>query len=303
MCEARELSQVIAAIQTLAIRGAPAIGVGAAIGLVVALQSATDADPERIRSALPEFAKQLANARPTAVNLAWAINRMVDRASTSVDDTLLQSLHDEADAILREDIAMCDAIGQHGLSLIPDGARVLTHCNAGALATAGIGTALAPIYAAHAAGRTVQVFADETRPLRQGARLTAWELQRAGISVTVLPDGAAASLLRDEEIDVVIVGADRIARNGDVANKVGTYSVALAAKANGVPFYVAAPWSTIDAHTAKGRDIEIEHRHASELGELPEGASVWNPAFDVTPHELITGYLTDRGFVSPPFHL
>jgi len=196
---------------------------------------------------------------------------------------------------------MCEAIGEHGVVLVPDGARVLTHCNAGSLATAGIGTALAPVYAAHARGRRVTVHADETRPLRQGARLTAWELQRAGIDVTVIPDSAAAALLRSGKIDVVIVGADRIAANGDVANKIGTYGLALAAAANAVPFYVAAPQSTIDPATPDGDAIVIELRNEVEMGELPSGVHAWNPAFDVTPRALITGYLTDRGFVEPPF--
>lgn len=301
--EERSLEAVIEAIRTLAIRGAPAIGVGAAIGLVVALESAAQGDGARARALLPDYAKRLANARPTAVNLAWAVRRLVTLASDAADHELLAVLRDEADAVLREDIAMCDAIGRHGLPLVLDGARVLTHCNAGALATAGIGTALAPIYAAHADGRRVQVFADETRPLRQGARLTAWELRRAGIDVTVLPDGAAASLLRTGDIDLVIVGADRIAANGDTANKVGTYGVALAAQAHHVPLYVAAPWSTIDPATPNGASIEIEHRAADELGELPAGASVYNPAFDVTPRSLITGFLTDRGLVQPPFRI
>jgi len=298
---ARTLDEVIDAIRTLAIRGAPAIGVGAAIGLTVALTRASGADGARARPLLAEFAPRLALARPTAVNLGWAVSRMLTRAAQHTDNQLLAALHDEADTILREDIASCAAIGQHGLSLIPDGARVLTHCNAGALATAGIGTALAPIYSAHAAGRRVHVFANETRPLRQGARLTAWELQRAGILVTVLPDGAAASLLASGTIHCVIVGADRIAANGDVANKIGTYGVALAARAHGVPFYVAAPWSTIDSATENGPSIEIEHRGVEELGELPVGALVWNPAFDVTPRALVSAYLTDRGFVEPPF--
>ena len=227
---------------------------------------------------------------------------MVARASQVPDEALLDALRREADDILREDIAMCAAIGAHGRPLIPEGARILTHCNAGALATAGTGTALAPVYAAFADDKRLLVYADETRPLRQGARLTAWELQRAGIAVTVLPDGAAASLLRSAAIDLVIVGADRIAANGDVANKIGTYGVALAAQAHGVPFYVAAPWSTIDLATAEGHTIEIEHRHADELGELPAGVGVWNPAFDVTPHTLITAYITDRGILTslPP---
>jgi methylthioribose-1-phosphate isomerase len=298
---ARTVDDVITAIRTLAIRGAPAIGVGAAIGLVVSLDRASEGSGPRARALLEEYSTRLISARPTAVNLAWAISRMRTCAAPCTDEILLEALRAEADAILREDIAMCAAIGDHGLSLIPDGSRVLTHCNAGALATAGIGTALAPIYAAHAAGRCVHVYADETRPLRQGARLTAWELTRAGIPVTVLPDGAAASLLASGTIDCVMVGADRIAANGDVANKVGTYGVALAAQAHGVPFYVAAPWSTIDPATAKGVDIVIEHRAADELGELPAGAMAFNPAFDVTPRWLISAYLTDQGFVLPPF--
>ena len=296
------LDEVIDAIRTLAIRGAPAIGVGAAIGLATALEHAAAGDARRVRELLPEYADRLTGARPTAVNLAWAVERMVARAAMESDTDLLQALRDEAESILREDMAMCESIGEHGLVLVPDGARVLTHCNAGALATSGVGTALAPVYAAHARGRRVAVYADETRPLRQGARLTAWELQRAGIDVTVLPDSAAAALLRSGQVDVVLVGADRIAANGDVANKIGTYALALAAAANAVPFYVAAPQSTIDPATPDGNAIVIEHRGDDELGELPSGVHAWNPAFDVTPRALITGYLTDRGFVEPPFH-
>ncbi len=304
--ELRTIEDVIDAIRTLAVRGAPAIGVAAAIGLSVSLRHATQAldEPHRqvqLRMLLAPYAARLVASRPTAVNLAWAVERLLARADRTSDEGLAVALEEEAEAIRVQDVAMCEAIGAHGLALIADGARVLTHCNAGALATAGIGTALAPVHAAHAAGRRVQVFADETRPLRQGARLTAWELQRAGISVTVLPDGAAASLLRSGAIDLVIVGADRIAANGDVANKIGTYGVALAARAHDVPFYVAAPWSTIDARTASGEDIEIEFRGREELEELPVGVDVWNPAFDVTPRALVTGYLTDRGFVEPPF--
>ena len=301
VCDVCTLGAVVEAIRTLAIRGAPAIGVGAAIGLVVALEHEAGGDASGVRTLLPSFASRLVLARPTAVNLAWAIGRMVSRAASATDDVLLHALRDEADCILREDISMCEAIGQHGLALIADGARILTHCNAGALATAGIGTALAPIYSAHALGRRVQVYANETRPLRQGARLTAWELQRAGIAVTVLADGAAASLLASGTIDLVIVGADRIAANGDVANKIGTYAVALAARAHAVPFHVAAPWSTIDAATPHGAAIEIEHRHGDELGELPAGVLAWNPAFDITPRALVSSYLTDRGIVAPPF--
>ncbi len=298
--ELRALDDVIDAIRTLAVRGAPAIGVAAAIGLTVALDEASSAT-EAQRALLPAFAARLIASRPTAVNLAWAVNRLLARAAAVSDAELPSALKAEADAILREDIAMCEAIGAHGVELIPEDACVLTHCNAGALATAGIGTALAPIYTAHAAGRRVRVYADETRPLRQGARLTAWELQRAGVHVTVLPDGASASLLRSGIIDLVIVGADRIAANGDFANKIGTYAVALAAQAHDVPFYVAAPWSSIDSDTLTGASIQIEHRHAEELGELPAGVAVWNPAFDVTPTSLVTGYITDRGLIQPPF--
>jgi methylthioribose-1-phosphate isomerase len=295
------LSETIDAIRTLAVRGAPAIGVAAAIGLAVSLAADSGGQGSTARALLPEYASRLVDARPTAVNLAWAVHRLLRLAADTDDERLLEALRVEAEVIRQEDVQMCAAMGRHGLPLVPDGARILTHCNAGALATAGIGTALAPIYAAHAAGRLVTVYANETRPLRQGARLTAWELSRAGIHVTVLPDGAAASLLAQRQVDLVIVGADRITANGDVANKVGTYGVALAARAHAVPFYVAAPWSTIDPATATGADIVIEHRSSDELGELPPGVPAWNPAFDVTPHKLVTGYLTDRGLVTPPF--
>lgn len=295
------LDEVVDAIRTLAVRGAPAIGVAAAIGLVVALEHESEGRGERARALLARYAERLIASRPTAVNLAWAVRRLLSVAAAVGDDALLAAMRADAEAIRAEDVAMCEAIGRHGLEIIPDGARVLTHCNAGSLATAGIGTALAPVHLAHREGRRVHVYADETRPLRQGARLTAWELQKAGIPVTVLPDGAAASLLRSGAVDLVIVGADRITANGDVANKVGTYGVALAARAHGIPFYVAAPWSTIDVATPTGADIEIEHRHADELGDLPAGARVWNPAFDVTPRALVSGYLTDRGFMEPPF--
>ena len=295
------LDDVVDAIRTLAVRGAPAIGVAAAIGLAVALDAASQGDAVRARRLVTEYASRLIAARPTAVNLAWAVQRMLRRAGDVSDADLVQALRVEAEVIRQEDVSMCAAIGRHGLALIPDGARVLTHCNAGALATAGMGTALAPIYTAHAAGRLVTVYADETRPLRQGARLTAWELSRAGINVTVLPDGAAASLIAQRQVDLVIVGADRITANGDVANKVGTYAVALAARAHGIPFYVAAPWSTIDPATPTGADIVIEHRASDELGELPPGVPAWNPAFDVTPRSLVSAYLTDKGLVSPPF--
>lgn len=300
------LEDTIDAIRTLAVRGAPAIGVAAAIGLVVALEEAHAASPSvPLPPLVHAWGARLAAARPTAVNLAWAVarlRRVAEAAGAHAPaGALLAALRAEAEAIRGEDVAMGEAIGTHGLSLLPDGARVLTHCNAGALATAGGGTALAPVYAAHALGRRVTVYATETRPLRQGARLTAWELHRAGIPVTVLPDGAAAALLASGAVDVVLVGADRIAANGDVANKVGTRGVALAAQAAGVPFIVVAPGSTIDPATPHGDAIAIEHRPAEELAPLPDGVGAWNPAFDVTPRALVTGYLTDRGFAEPPF--
>jgi methylthioribose-1-phosphate isomerase len=321
--ETRDVRETVDAIRTLAVRGAPAIGVAAAIGLVVALEHAIEAHtglndlsgvdftaPLPIaRSALERLSQQLDASRPTAVNLRWALQRMLRVAAALPDDALLRGLRAEATCILEEDRAMCLAIGEAGASFITEGSGVLTHCNAGALATAGIGTALAPMYVAHARGVTFHVFADETRPLLQGARLTSWELQRAGIQVTVQPDGAAASLLRSGAVQAVFVGADRIAANGDVANKVGTYSLALAARVHGVPFHVCAPYSTFDANTATGDDIEIEHRHRDEIalaGErmvLPAHVPVNNPAFDVTPRELITHYITERGVLSPPFHI
>jgi methylthioribose-1-phosphate isomerase len=295
------LDDVVEAIRSLRVRGAPAIGVAAALGLVIALEHASARDATCARTLLPAFAAKLSAARPTAVNLAWAVERVAQAGRGASDATLLDVMRAEANRVLQEDIVTCQQIGEAGLPLVPDGTRVLTHCNAGALATAGIGTALAPIYVAHALGRRVHVFADETRPLRQGARLTAWELARAGIPVTVLPDGAAASLLRDGAVDLAIVGADRIAANGDVANKIGTYPLALAARQHGVPFYVAAPQSTFDFETSTGTSIAIEQRAPEELHPLPAGVAVYNPAFDVTPASLVSGYITDAGLLQPPF--
>ncbi len=301
VCELTQLDDIISAIRSLKVRGAPAIGVAAAMGLVVALQHRSHGDNEVARQQLSESAAQLIDARPTAVNLAWAVNRVLTAAASVSNDDLLLAMRAEAQRVYDEDVAMCQRIGEAGLPLIPNGARVLTHCNAGALATVGIGTALAPLHLAHQLGRTIHVYADETRPLRQGARLTAWELARVGIRVTVLPDSAAASLLRNAQVDLVIVGADRIAANGDAANKIGTYPLALAAREHGIPFYIAAPCSTFDLQVANGAGIEIEQRAASELHPLPMNVSVYNPAFDVTPAALVTAYVTDRGVVHPPF--
>lgn len=294
------LDDVINAIRALKVRGAPAIGVAAAMGLVTAIENSSGNNTSVARSQLKFAAAQLIGARPTAVNLAWAVRRVVESAIHSSDADFFRTIRAEAQAIHDEDVAMCRRIGDAGLPLVNDGARILTHCNAGALATAGIGTALAPIYRAHETGKRVQVFADETRPLRQGARLTAWELARAGIPVTLLPDSAAASLMRDETIDFVIVGADRIAANGDVANKIGTYPLALAAREHDIPFYVAAPFSTLDADTESGDQIPIEQRDAIELHPMPGNVGVYNPAFDVTPASLVSAYITDHGILVAP---
>jgi methylthioribose-1-phosphate isomerase len=288
------------AIRALRVRGAPLIGIAAAMGVTLAGQNGD------VVGGYLAACDLLESTRPTAVNLPWAMGRMRERIRVAAarGEPLRLALVAEATAIWEEDRAMCDRIGEAGLSLVPEGAMVLTHCNAGALATGGIGTALAPIYRAHRAGRRVAVVADETRPLLQGSRLTAWELTRAGIPTTVIADNMAASRLRRGDITCVIVGADRIARNGDVANKIGTYAVALAARAHQVPFYVAAPRSTFDPATADGAAIPIEERAASEVRRAggsvvaAPAAEVWNPAFDVTPAELITGYITDAGLLT-----
>ncbi len=305
----RTADDVCDAIATLAVRGAPAIGVAGAMGLAVAMATLATLPAERFAERLRETAHRIRETRPTAVNLAWAIDRLLGEARAHAGDphAVIEALRAEAQAILDEDRAMCERIGEHGLDLIPDGARVLTHCNAGALATAGIGTALAPLYMAAREGRTIEVFADETRPLLQGSRLTAWELSRAGIPVTVLTDGMAAGLMRAGRIDCCIVGADRIAANGDVANKIGTYAVAVAARHHGIPMYVAAPTSTFDPRTATGDDIVIEQRSRDEVARntlgstVPDGVAVYNPAFDVTPAELITAIVSDRGIHRPPY--
>jgi methylthioribose-1-phosphate isomerase len=306
----RTLDEVCEAIATLAVRGAPAIGVAGAMGLVASLAPYADAPAIVFAAKLAEHAGRIRATRPTAVNLPWAIDRMLGRAARGRGRgprEVMDALRDEATRILDEDRAMCRRIGEHGLPLLPDGARVLTHCNAGALATGGIGTALAPVYLAAEAGRKVEVYADETRPLLQGSRLTAWELARAGIPVTVLADNMAASLMRAGRVDLVLVGADRIAANGDVANKIGTYALAVAAHHHGIPFYVAAPASTFDARTRTGDQIEIEQRPRDEiaagLGRVtaPADVPVYNPAFDVTPAELVTAIVSDRGVHRAPF--
>jgi methylthioribose-1-phosphate isomerase len=309
LTRARDVAE---AIRTLRVRGAPAIGVAAALGLAIEAAAHTKASPEAFLRAFDDAWHELRSARPTAVNLAWAVDRMrrlVDALGGADPGTIACKLYGEASAILEEDRLMCERMADYGLALLPaqPTIRALTICNAGALATSGMGTALAPLYRAVEQGRAVHVYACETRPLLQGSRITAWELARAGVPCTVTIDAAAPLLLRDGAVDVVFTGADRIAANGDVANKVGTYSLAVHAERAGVPFYVVAPGSTIDVHAPTGRDIEIEQRAADEVRHgfgaqtAPPDVSVHAPAFDVTPAELITALVTDSGVLRPPF--
>jgi methylthioribose-1-phosphate isomerase len=290
---ARTAAETAQAIRDMAVRGAPAIGCAAAYGLALAVRSGEDFEKARAT---------LLAARPTAVNLRWALERLA-----AVRPRTFEALLAEADRVLREDLEACRAIGRNGAALVPDGKGILTHCNAGGLATAGYGTALGVVRAAIEGGKRCDVFADETRPWLQGARLTAWELLQDGIPVTLLPDAAAASLLASGKIGCVVVGADRIARNGDTANKIGTYPLALAAQAAGVPFFVAAPISTVDLRAAGGAEIPIEERAASEVTHLagqriaPEGVQVFNPAFDVTPARYIAAIVTERGVARAPY--
>jgi methylthioribose-1-phosphate isomerase len=306
--ELRSLDDVCDAIKTLAVRGAPAIGIAGAMGLAVIARGHASASREEFLIAIASAAAAIRATRPTAVNLAWAVDRVVNRALPfHAPAEMAGAMRDEATDILEEDRAMCRRIGEHGATLVTDRARVLTHCNAGALATGGIGTALATIYVAAELGKSPTVYADETRPLFQGSRLTAWELTAAGIPVTILADGAAGSLMSEGEVDMVIVGADRIAVNGDTANKIGTYALAILARHHGIPFYVAAPTSTFDPKTRTGNQILVEQRHPDELrrgaggGGLtaPANVAVHNPAFDVTPAELITAIISDRGIHRP----
>ena len=298
------------AIHELRVRGAPAIGVAAAYGLCVAMQPERQASRDAFLARLEQHAAYLDSARPTAVNLRWALERMLAHARSAATRTgaeLYDVLVAEATRIHREDVELCAKIGEQGRALIEAGRGVLTHCNAGALATTGIGTATAPLYCAHREGVPFRVYADETRPLLQGARLTAYELQQGGLDVTLITDSMAPALMAQGLIDLVIVGTDRVAANGDVANKIGTLGVAIAAKHFGIPFYVACPSSTLDLRTARGADIVIEERGADEVAQLagrrtaPEGMKVRNPAFDVTPHALVTGIVTELGIVRAPF--
>ena len=295
--ESEDYFEIIRAIKRLEIRGAPAIGIAAAYAMAIASEKAQIFDLDFIR----RIGVELKNARPTAVNLFWAVDRMVARAEAegNLDETGAEHLWDEAGAIHREDTEMCRQIGKNGAELIDSGAVILTHCNTGALATGGIGTALGVIYTCRDQGKGVKVYADETRPLLQGARLTTWELQHEGIDVTLICDNTAGMLMRQGKVDHVIVGADRIVRNGDVANKIGTYSLAVLARENNVPFYVAAPATTFDEAVGDGDEIVIEERSGREVTEgcgrrtAPDGTKVYSPAFDVTPQELISYYITD----------
>ena len=297
------------AIRQLQVRGAPLIGIAAAMGLVAGTRDIRTAPRSAFLARVAQLSDLLADARPTAINLRWALHRMAGVAQSTHGNgaVVWERLHAEATAIWEEDRAMCRRIGEHGLTILPDGANVLTHCNTGALATGGIGTALAPIYLAHEQGRKVHVYVDETRPLLQGSRLTMWELVHAGIPCTLITDAAAATLMRQAKVDVVLVGADRICANGDFANKIGTYGLAVVARHHGVPFYCAAPWSTVDSSLPEGDLIPIEQRAPEEVTVMagrpiaPEGAAALNPAFDVTPARYVTGFITDRGLVQPPF--
>jgi methylthioribose-1-phosphate isomerase len=302
----RTYREVAEAIRSMVIRGAPAIGVAAAMGVALGVQENADFETADFETVCDTLAK----TRPTAVNLFWAIDRM-RRLKTSLNgasrEETVRRMIQEARQIRSEDIAICQAIGRNGEPLVPDGKTVLTHCNAGALATAGYGTALGVIRAASEAGKKIDVFADETRPFLQGSRLTAWELQQDGIPTTIITDNMAGHFLHSGRIGCVVVGADRIAANGDVANKIGTYSVAVLAKENGVPFYVAAPVSTFDLTLASGDAIPIEQRSASEVTHVfgvpiaPENIAVENPAFDVTPARYITAIICERGVARPPY--
>ena len=310
-------AEVAAAIRSLKVRGAPVIGVTAAFGMALAMtriwyERTPDLTREDVRGQLEMAAHLLRQARPTAVNLPWALARMLRRASEALATNcelpaLVQLLQREAQTVADEDVAACLAMGRYGAELIPAQATLLTHCNAGALATAGLGSGLAPIYVAHQSGKQLHIFVDETRPILQGARLTAWELQQAGIPLTLITDNMAAHFMRHGGISAVFVGADRVAANGDVANKIGTYGLGVLAQAHGIPLYVVAPRSTIDLTLPSGDSIPIEQRDGAEVTTIggtaiaPAGVHVANPAFDVTPHTYVTALITEAGIARPPY--
>jgi methylthioribose-1-phosphate isomerase len=303
---------VAQAIKDMTIRGAPAIGAAAAFGLALAARTSRADTPEMLVKSLGAAADLFCATRPTAVNLFWAVDRMLRLARTTQPrtvDGLIQALADEAQAIADEDVAINHRMGAHGAALIQAGCNILTHCNAGALATVDYGTVLAVVRTAHEQGKRIHVWVDETRPRLQGASLTAWELMRDGIPMTLIADNAAGHLMRTGRVDLVLVGSDRTAANGDVANKIGTYKLAVLAKENGVPFYAVVPTSTIDLSLPTGDHIPIEERDPREVTHVrdcriaPEGVSVFNPAFDVTPHRYVTGIVTENGIAYPPFTL
>ncbi len=308
--ECRQVETAWEAIRSLRVRGAPAIGISAAYGVCLGLQSVLKGSPDEFYARLDEVTKYLASSRPTAVNLSWALQRMHNVAAElrgRVPAEVATRLLAEARAIDDEDRQMCRAIGRFGAELLSDGQGVLTHCNAGGLATADYGTALAVIFSAHESGKKLHVYADETRPLLQGARLTAWELMQRGVEATLICDSMAAQVMREGRIQSVVVGADRIAANGDTANKIGTYGVAILAAYHHVPFYVAAPSSTFDFAITNGQQIPIEHRDGREITHgfgrqtAPDGIKVYNPAFDVTQAELIAAFITEKGVIWPPY--
>ncbi|HWF02254.1 MAG TPA: S-methyl-5-thioribose-1-phosphate isomerase, partial [Candidatus Angelobacter sp.] len=302
--------EVATAIRDMIVRGAPAIGVAAAMGIALGVKQSTAPDVATLRNEFGQICRTMGETRPTAVNLFWAIRRMQQKFEFVAPQGLHQikiTLVEEAQQMLVEDIAANELMGQHGAVLMPSSGGVLTHCNAGALATCGYGTALGVIRSAIQMGKHIHVFADETRPFLQGSRLTAWELMKDGIKTTLIADNMAGSMMRQGKIQAVIVGADRIAANGDVANKIGTYSVAVLAKEHAIPFYVAAPWSTVDMNMESGEGIPIEQRSPREVTHhagkqvAPDGVLVENPAFDVTPHKYVTAIITERGIAKPTY--
>ena len=305
-----DLPSIWEAIKSLRVRGAPAIGIAGALGAVLGIWESTAKTYDTFTAELKAATDYLATSRPTAVNLFWALDRMTRTAAQNSHlqvSELKEVLLAEALEIIAEDKAMCRAIGQHGMALLNENDTILTHCNAGGLATSDYGTALAVMFSAHEAGKQIQVYADETRPLLQGARLTTWELMQAGIDVTLICDNMAAQVMKEGKIQCVVVGADRIAANGDTANKIGTYNVAILADAHDIPFYVAAPTSTLDFSLETGAEIPIEQRSAEEVTEgfgkvtAPEGVKVYSPAFDVTPASLVTAIITEKGIARPPY--
>lgn len=310
--EIDDLDVLAEAIKSLRIRGAPAIGIAAAFGMVIGTQNFEGNDPSTFLEKVKETAEFLNATRPTAVNLSWATARLRKVAEVARESSVSETkdlLFQEAMTIWEDDRAICRRLGKHGAELLQDGFNVLTHCNTGALATADYGTALGVIFAANESGKKVHVYADETRPLLQGARLNTWELINEGIDVTLITDNTAAFVMQQKKIDCAIVGADRIAANGDTANKIGTYSVAVLAEKHGVPFYVAAPYSTIDFHIKNGQAIPIEERAAEEVTEgfgrrtAPPNTNVYNPAFDLTPNELISAIITEEGVIRAPYEI